>query len=193
MLSPWARFSSILKTTRSSQESDLNRLHSNYTVMNVFSVLTYCVTSRKRRPISQTVYELITEISDNALCSNLNYNDPNGSQLCRCHDSSAAMKCAKLWPDLFIINHVRATSTFYIIWILPGLDSLSGRFITRSREVSKPRDWGLDFFKRSEIWQAPRQQRCRDACQISERYDHYNIQSPDFETSRDLAVRRLTA
>ena len=62
-----------------------------------------------------------------------------------------------------------------------------------SREVSKPRDSGLDFSNRSQIWQAPRQQRCRDACQISERYDHYNIQSRGFETSRDLAVRRLTA
>ena len=30
-------------------------------------------------------------------------------------------------------------------------------------------------------------------CQISERYDHYNTQSRGFETSRDLAVRRLTA
>ena len=28
---------------------------------------------------------------------------------------------------------------------------------------------------------------------ISERYDHYNIQSRGLETSRDLAVRRLTA
>ena len=31
------------------------------------------------------------------------------------------------------------------------------------------------------------------ACQFSERYDHCNIQSRGFETSRDLAVRRLTA
>ena len=36
-------------------------------------------------------------------------------------------------------------------------------------------------------------QRCRDVCQISERCDHYNIQSRGFETSRDFAVRRLTA
>ena len=35
--------------------------------------------------------------------------------------------------------------------------------------------------------------RCRDACQTSERYDYYNTQSRDFETSRDLAIRRLTA
>ena len=51
----------------------------------------------------------------------------------------------------------------------------------------------LDCSNRSEIWQAPRQQRYRDACQIPERYDHYNIQSRGFETPRDLAVRRLTA
>ena len=50
---------------------------------------------------------------------------------------------------------------------------------------------GLDFFSHPEIWQAPRQQRCRDACQISERYDHCNIQSRGFETSQDLRVRRL--
>ena len=37
------------------------------------------------------------------------------------------------------------------------------------------------------------QQYCQDDCQISERYNHYNIQSRGFETSRDLAVRRLTA
>ena len=39
----------------------------------------------------------------------------------------------------------------------------------------------------------PRQQCCRDACQISERYYNCNIQSRGYETSRDLAVRRLTA
>ena len=53
-----------MKTTSSSQESDLNSLHSNYTVMNVFSVLTYCVTSRKQRLILQMVYELIIEVSE---------------------------------------------------------------------------------------------------------------------------------
>ena len=44
-----------------------------------------------------------------------------------------------------------------------------------------------------EVLQVPRQRCCRGACQISERYDHCNIQSRGFETSRDLAVRRLTA
>ena len=67
------------------------------------------------------------------------------------------------------------------------------RLTARSREVSKPRDSGLNFSNRSEIWQVPRQRCCRGACQISERYDNCNIQSRGFETSRDLAVRRLTA
>ena len=75
-----------------------------------------------------------------------------------------------------------------------GLYPLSERtFTAKSREVSKPRDSGLDFFNRSEMWQAPRQERRRDACQISERNDLYDFQSRDFETSRDLVVRRLTA
>ena len=68
-----------------------------------------------------------------------------------------------------------------------------GRLTARSREVLKPRDAGLDFSNSSAIWQASRQQRCRDASQIAERNDHYNIQSHDFETSRDLTVRRLSA
>ena len=68
-----------------------------------------------------------------------------------------------------------------------------GRLTARSREASRPRDSGLNFPNLFEIWQAPRQQRCRDACQISERHTHYNIQSRGFETLRDLAVRRLTA
>ena len=48
------------------------------------------------------------------------------------------------------------------------------------------------FSSRSEIWQASRQQRCRDACQISEWYNPYYTQSRGLETSQDLAVRRLT-
>ena len=43
------------------------------------------------------------------------------------------------------------------------------------------------FSNRSEIWQAFWQQ----AYQISEWYDHYNIHSRGFETSRCLVVRRL--
>ena len=74
---------------------------------------------------------------------------------------------------------------YNVVWEL-GIRALihkaDGRLTARSREVSKPRDSCLDFSNRSEIWQAPRQQCCRDACQISERCDHYNIQSRGFET-----------
>ena len=62
----------------------------------------------------------------------------------------------------------------------------------RSRKDTMPRNSSLELTNHSEIWQVPRKQRCRDACQISEQYNHYNIQSHGFETSRDLAVRRLT-
>ena len=42
------------------------------------------------------------------------------------------------------------------------------------------------FFNLSGIWQASWQQRCRVACQISERYDYHNIQYRGFETLRDF-------
>ena len=70
-----------------------------------------------------------------------------------------------------------------------GLYSLSGKTsYCKISKVSKSRDSSLDFSNSSEIWQAP-----DSACQVSERCDDYNTQSRGFETSRDLAVRRLTA
>ena len=62
----------------------------------------------------------------------------------------------------------------------PLITKWTKHLTARSGEVSKPRDSGLDFSNRSEIWQAPRQQRCRDACQISKRYDGYNPRPLDF-------------
>ena len=67
-------------------------------------------------------------------------------------------------------NANRVHNSWDVLWA-------DGRLTARSREVSKPRDSALNLSNRSEIWLAPRQQRCRDTCQISERYDHYNIQS----------------
>ena len=73
-----------------------------------------------------------------------------------------------------------------------GLHSPSGRMSYRKiwRCLEAPR-FGFNFSNGSEVWQAPRQQRCRDARQISERYDHCNIQSRGFETSRNLTVRSI--
>ena len=74
--------------------------------------------TRGREPsgtISQSMYELIIEISKIALCSNLCSDDPFWSQICTCQDSSAVMACAKLGPDLIIIFHVRVK---YKIWVM---------------------------------------------------------------------------
>ena len=76
------------------------------------------------------------------------------------------------------------------------LYSLGGRMsyhkISWSPKASKPRVWNLDFCDTSDIWQTPRQQRCRDACQISEPYDHHNIQSR-FRNITKIGGKRLTA
>ena len=64
-------------------------------------------------------------------------------------------------------------------------------FIVRSRKVSKPRDLHLELHDRSAIWQAPRQQCCRCACQISKPFDKFNYQYHGFYTSRDLTIWRL--
>ena len=85
-----------------------------------------------------------------------------------------------------------STLLFYIPFKMKN--GMPGAGLTaKSREVSKPRDWMLQWSYRSEIWQAPRQQRCRGTCQISERLEMFKPESRGFETSRDLAVRRLTA
>ena len=65
--------------------------------------------------ISQRIYEPITENSWTSSCFNFVLNDPIASWFCTCHDSSAVVSCAKLWPDLFIIFHVRAIVKIRII------------------------------------------------------------------------------
>ena len=78
---------------------------------------------------------------------------------------------------------------------IQGLYSQSGHTLYRKisrREISQPRS-GLDFSIRSEIWQVPRSSPVEMPVKFpSERCDHCNTQSHSFETSRDLAVRRLT-
>ena len=59
------------------------------------------------------------------------------------------------------------------------------RLTARSCEALKPRDLGLDFYNHSEIWQAARQQGCRDAFECPS--DIPSLQYPisrlrDFET-----------
>ena len=65
------------------------------------------------------------------------------------------------------------------------------RLIVRSRKVSKPQDWCLEFSDCSEIWQTYRQHCCWGWCQISEWCDNSNYQSHGFKTAWDLTIRRL--
>ena len=91
--------------------------------------------------------------------------------------------------DLLLVNakmrHWTAPSL-----IQPGLYSLSRRTsyhkISRSLEAAK-----FGFKLVQSLWNLTGISTA--LLQISERYDHYIIQSCGFETSRDLAVRRLTA
>ena len=63
--------------------------------------------------------------------------------------------------------------------MIQGLNSLSGKVSYHKIPCSlRAASFGFKPFKRC----------CRNACQISERYDHYNIQSRGFETSRALAM-----
>ena len=66
-----------------------------------------------------------------------------------------------------------------------------GHLIGRSHEVSKPRDFMLEWLDRSEFWQASRQCCCRGARQISERLEKSKPEYCGFATSRNHAVRRL--
>ena len=78
----------------------------------------------------------------------------------------------------------REYSGHYLPWA--STHKAGGRHATRYREVSKRRDSGLDFSNRSEI-----QQRCRDACQISKRYDHNDIQPRLRDFTRSSVNRTL--
>ena len=76
---------------------------------------------QKPGTFSQTIYELITEIScKKFFCFNHDSHNPVRSQICTCHDSWAVVACAKLWPDLIIIFHVR-DSNCGNIWIICSL------------------------------------------------------------------------
>ena len=58
--------------------------------------------------------------------------------------------------------------------------------IVRFCKVSKPEYSYLEWYDRSEIYQAPQQQCCWWACQISKRWDDMNHQSHSLEISQDL-------
>ena len=60
--------------------------------------------------------------------------------------------------------------------------------ISRSLEASR---FGFKLFR--SLWKSHRQHRYKDACQFSDRCDHYITQSRGLETSQDLGAGRQTA
>ena len=68
-----------------------------------------------------------------------------------------------------------------------------GPILLRSLEVSKAWACMVKFSHRFDIWQASRQQRCRDTCQVSKRLGKSKHTSRSFEISHDLTRRRPPA
>ena len=101
----------------------------------------------------------------------------------------ARMSSVYIYIYIYIVCSIRYAYGFVAFWAPPQYPKR--RLSVRSRKVSKPRDWYFKLSYRFEIWQAHRQQRCRSACQISERSDNSKYKSRGFETLRDLTERRL--
>ena len=64
-----------------------------------------------------------------------------------------------------------------IIWVTASIHSADRHLIATSPKDSKPPDSDWDLPIALNFDRHLDSKRCRDSCQISERYDHYNIQS----------------
>ena len=94
------------------------------------------------------------------------------------------------WWDLFTIAYDCPCA----IKVRASHHWADGRLTAGYREVSEAARLWFRLFQ--SLWNSTGTSAAalyRDACQISELYDHYNIESRGSETSRDLAVRRLIA
>ena len=83
-----------------------------------------------------------------------------------------------------INSHISSqnSSANHYLYSLSGGESY--RKIFWSLETAR---FGFRLFQSLNCLKATWQQRCRDACQISERHRHYNIRFRGFETSGDLS------
>ena len=91
---------------------------------------------------------------------------------------------AKVWERMY------DTSVSVVDKLSPSI--YPGPLFTKRSTSYRNISWSLEAARfASRLFQSPWNLTgcCRDACQISERYDHYNIQSRSFETSRDRAVK----
>ena len=113
----------------------------------------------------------------------------------RCHDTHMSSPSCKsrgfsIRIDRNNWHHYPLVELFNALNNL-GLYSQTGRtsYHKISWSLSAAR-FMLSLSNRSKILQAPQEQHCQHACQISARYKHHNIQSRGFNTSRKRAVRR---
>ena len=88
----------------------------------------------------------------------------------------------------YSLQWVSVKPTLQVLYFTKWTDVLP-QDLVKSRNK---RNSSYDFSNRSEIWQASRQERCRDACQTSDRYVHYQS-NLNLNPNLNLAVRRLTA
>ena len=116
------------------------------------------------------------EISRILIVWSSNYDMPLGIPLTPCDQNST----------IYLICLQQRYSPLLTHWIYCSL-ALSHRYFlpTSYREITwsvETAKFGFILFQLLWNLKAPRQQCCPDACQIAERYDHYNIQSCGFET-----------
>ena len=83
----------------------------------------------------------------------------------------------------------RRFDVFFDLSLNKRLSKQPRRWWFETPSCSLWRHCDVDFFSHPKIWQASWQQP-RNACEISERYDHYNIQSCGFKTSRHEILRQ---
>ena len=59
--------------------------------------------------LTQPLWANNSNLLKNSFWSDFCSDDAIRSQFCTCHDSSAVMSCVKLWPDIIIIFHIKAS------------------------------------------------------------------------------------
>ena len=78
----------------------------------VISIIIYLTWQMSETHFTKRVGAHSIQILWKSFCYIFHSSVSNMLQFCKCHGSSAVMTCAKLWPDLTIVSHVRATHIF---------------------------------------------------------------------------------
>ena len=134
--------------------------------------------------VSQMVYKLITEILSKIFLFKHCFWMIN--QITNLH-MSHQLSCRVMWSLMTLLDHylsykhkikVKLRSHKLLMKQVPGpsINKRARWLTTRTRKIL-----GFNLFDCSVIWQVPRQHCCRGTCQISERYEHCNVQSSSFE------------